>query len=405
MARRSWRTRRLSPARGALDFDDLVRRALDVLDDAALLAAGGSAAAICSSTRSRTSTARSSAGPPPGGPGEPDLPRRRRRPVDLRLAAGRRPAGPRARRGAARAAAGRPRGQPPLPGPGRRARGPAHRAQRGALRQGHPLATGRGRSLVLAPDPADEPRGPRGSCGPAGRRRDRGDPGPDEPRAPAGGHRGSRAGRPFRAASVDLLVDDPRARRPARPGRGRRRPVAAPRPVGVVRRAARRSRRPAGHRPAGLGRGVPELPRRSSAAIDATAHGWRRSDGTTRLTLATAHSTKGAEFDHVAVVGHGRGSVPERAGRVRADDPAGRSRRNVASLRGLDACASDADPELRPGAPSPFLLEAFSGGWLAEAGMPGGVQPRSSSRMSRSMASRNGSVASGRASRIESFGP
>ena len=71
----------------------------------------------------------------PGRAGEPDLPRRRRRPVDLRLAPGRRPAGPGPRRGPARPRPGRSRGQLPLPGPGRGARRPAGRAQPRAVRQ------------------------------------------------------------------------------------------------------------------------------------------------------------------------------------------------------------------------------------------------------------------------------
>ncbi len=49
------------------------------------------------------------AGAPARRAGQPDLPRRRRRPVDLRLATGRRAAGPPAGRAAARTAAARPR--------------------------------------------------------------------------------------------------------------------------------------------------------------------------------------------------------------------------------------------------------------------------------------------------------
>ena len=56
--------------------------------------AGAGAAGSSWSTRSRTSISPSSARPAAGGPGQPHLPRRRRRPVDLRLAARGRPADP-----------------------------------------------------------------------------------------------------------------------------------------------------------------------------------------------------------------------------------------------------------------------------------------------------------------------
>ena len=87
-------------ARGGLDFDDLVARALRLLEaDAGLLARWRAALRrTSSSTRPRTSTGPSSRlALLLAAPGEPDLPRRRRRPVDLWLAARRRPPGPRPR--------------------------------------------------------------------------------------------------------------------------------------------------------------------------------------------------------------------------------------------------------------------------------------------------------------------
>ena len=88
---------------------------------------------------------------PDGAParraGQPDLPGRRRRPVDLRLAARRRATRARVGGGAARAAARRPRGQLPMPGAGRRGRGPARGAeQRSDSRSG----SGRARTLRAA---------------------------------------------------------------------------------------------------------------------------------------------------------------------------------------------------------------------------------------------------------------
>ena len=131
--------------RGGLDFDDLVARALRLLEGDA----GGArrlARALHAPARRRGPGPRPGPAPPGAaarGAGEPDLPRRRRRPVDLRLAARRRAPAPRPGRGiAAGTAPGRPRDQLPLPGAGPRARRSPRRAQRRTIREGHPRPAG-----------------------------------------------------------------------------------------------------------------------------------------------------------------------------------------------------------------------------------------------------------------------
>ena len=85
----------------------------------------------------------------------------------------------------------------------------------------------------------------------------------------------------------------------------------------------------------------------------------RRDDA--RLALATAHSTKGAEFDHVAVVGMDAGRFPSGRAVAEADDPdraleEERRLGYVAWTRARRTLTLSYDP----GAPSSFLLEAFS---------------------------------------------
>ena len=95
----------------------------------------------------------------------------------------------------------------------------------------------------------------------------------------------------------------------------------------------------------------------------------RREDA--RLSLATAHSTKGAEFDHVVVVGMDEGRFPSGRAIREADDPlrAMEEERRlgyVAWTRARRTLTLSYDP----GSPSPFLLEAFS---AAELGLPGTI--------------------------------
>lgn len=85
----------------------------------------------------------------------------------------------------------------------------------------------------------------------------------------------------------------------------------------------------------------------------------RRDDAA--LSLATAHSTKGAEFDHVAVVGLEEGRFPSGRAIADAEDPSRafeeeRRLGYVAWTRARRTLTLSYDPA----APSPFLLEAFS---------------------------------------------
>jgi DNA helicase-2/ATP-dependent DNA helicase PcrA len=85
----------------------------------------------------------------------------------------------------------------------------------------------------------------------------------------------------------------------------------------------------------------------------------RRDDA--RLSLATAHSTKGAEFDHVAVVGLEQGRFPSGRAITESDEPerAMEEERRlgyVAWTRARRTLTLSYDPAV----PSPFLLEAFS---------------------------------------------
>ena len=88
------------------------------------------------------------------------------------------------------------------------------------------------------------------------------------------------------------------------------------------------------------------------------------------LTLATAHATKGLEWDHVAVLGMTEGRFPSARSLADAADPA----RALAEERRLAYVAwTRARRTLTlvfdPGAPSPFLREAFDAAELN----PGGV--------------------------------
>jgi superfamily I DNA/RNA helicase len=78
------------------------------------------------------------------------------------------------------------------------------------------------------------------------------------------------------------------------------------------------------------------------------------------LTLATAHGTKGLEFDHVAVIGLDAGRFPSARSIADAEDPARameeeRRLAYVAWTRARRSLTLVYDP----GAASPFLLEAF----------------------------------------------
>jgi DNA helicase-2/ATP-dependent DNA helicase PcrA len=85
----------------------------------------------------------------------------------------------------------------------------------------------------------------------------------------------------------------------------------------------------------------------------------RRDDAA--LTLATAHATKGLEFDHVVVLGMEVGRFPSGRSVAQSDDPARayeeeRRLAYVAWTRARRSLTLSYDPTV----PSPFLLEAFS---------------------------------------------
>ncbi len=95
------------------------------------------------------------------------------------------------------------------------------------------------------------------------------------------------------------------------------------------------------------------------AATRARLQDLRRDDAT--LTMASAHSTKGLEFDHVAVIGMEEGRFPSGRAVAEADDPKRaleeeRRLGYVAWTRARRTLTLSYDPAV----PSPFLLEAFS---------------------------------------------
>ncbi len=90
------------------------------------------------------------------------------------------------------------------------------------------------------------------------------------------------------------------------------------------------------------------------------------------LTLATAHATKGLEFDHVIVVGMEAGRFPSARAVSQAEDPVRayeeeRRLGYVAWTRARRSLTLLYDPAV----PSPFLLEAFSPAELGLSPGPG----------------------------------
>jgi superfamily I DNA/RNA helicase len=86
------------------------------------------------------------------------------------------------------------------------------------------------------------------------------------------------------------------------------------------------------------------------------------------LTLATIHGTKGLEFDHVAVVGMERGRFPSERSVSEALEPprALEEERRLAYVAWTRARVS-LTLSFDPAVPSPFLLEAFDAGELPSA--------------------------------------
>jgi superfamily I DNA/RNA helicase len=229
-----------------------------------------------------------------------------------------------------------------------------------------PRADAPGR-LVLAPDPADEPARTE--------RLLRSWPEDDGTRAIlARTNRELRpavlaalaTGEPFRAPSVDLLVDDPALDGLLARAAGETDPelpllvrlAALRRVVGVAGTEAERDLATA------LLAWAPPYADLEAlvAAIQAMrvrVGELRRDDA--RLSLATAHSTKGAEFDHVAVVGMEEGRFPSGRAIADAEEPLRaleeeRRLAYVAWTRARRTLTLSYDPAV----PSTFLLEAFS---------------------------------------------
>jgi superfamily I DNA/RNA helicase len=164
---------------------------------------------------------------------------------------------------------------------------------------------------------------------------------------------------PFRAPGVELLVESPliepmldavAATDPALPLLAR---VAGATRAGADRQLARAVLGwAAGYRDLEAFRGAVSKTRARLAEL-------RRDDAL--LTLATAHGTKGLEWDHVAVVGMEAGRFPSRRSIESAPEPARaleeeRRLAYVAWTRARRSLTLLYDPA----APSPFLLEAFS---------------------------------------------
>jgi superfamily I DNA/RNA helicase len=241
-----------------------------------------------------------------------------------------------------------------------------------AIRAG-PTATGR---LVLAPDPSDEiVRLERAM---------RTWPDDGSTRAVLGRTNREllpavvvaiRLGIPFRAPRIELLLDSPHVDALlARAG-----DVASPREplliaLGRIRAACAGDRAVSAIATALLGWavGYPDVAAfiASIEEARATLADLRRDDAS--LTLATAHATKGLEFDHVIVVGMEAGRFPSARAVSQADDPdrAYEEERRlgyVAWTRARRSLTLLYDPAV----PSPFLLEAFSPDELGLSPAPG----------------------------------
>ena len=186
-------------------------------------------------------------------------------------------------------------------------------------------------------------------------------------------------GQPFRAASAALLVDDDRL-----DGLLERLDDTRPDAPLLVRVAALRrwvgleqdGRRELATALLAWAAPFPDL----QAFVDAIADtrrrlaALRRDDA--RLTLATAHSTKGLEFDHVVVVGMEEGRFPSGRAVTASDEPERaleeeRRLAYVAWTRARRSLTLSYDPAV----PSPFLLEAFSPQELGLTAVPSPNSP------------------------------
>jgi DNA helicase-2/ATP-dependent DNA helicase PcrA len=110
----------------------------------------------------------------------------------------------------------------------------------------------------------------------------------------------------------------------------------------------------------GWGAGFPDPASLEDAVLHARSELARLRRDDAPLNLATAHATKGLEFDHVAVIGMDEGRFPSARAVSEAEDPdraleEERRLAYVAWTRARRSLTLVFDPD----APSPFLLEAF----------------------------------------------
>jgi superfamily I DNA/RNA helicase len=165
---------------------------------------------------------------------------------------------------------------------------------------------------------------------------------------------------PFRAAGLEIPVDSPLVDELLRVAA---RSPAAGCPVAIL--AAVRAGVPADARPIATAL-LAWAPRFATlAALEAAIADFRANLARLRrddanLTLATAHATKGLEFDHVAVIGMDEGRFPSARSVAEAEDPARaleeeRRLAYVAWTRARRSLTLVYDPD----APSAFLREAF----------------------------------------------
>jgi superfamily I DNA/RNA helicase len=196
-----------------------------------------------------------------------------------------------------------------------------------------------------------------------------------------------RLGVPFQARDLALPIESPLVDELVTKARDGRAAEAPPQPIGAHLLALARRR---AELPVRSGEESDEDPDAIAAAVLAWAAGARDLDqlaaaieGTRRrldelrrddapLTLATAHGTKGLEFDHVAVIGLDEGRFPSARSVSEAVEPerALEEERRLAYVAWTRARRS-LTLVYDPGAPSQFLLEAFDPAELRTAGSGG----------------------------------
>lgn len=190
----------------------------------------------------------------------------------------------------------------------------------------------------------------------------------------------------YRAVDDGLLVDDPEidallADIAAETPSGGTMQAALPLLASLARLVASL---PAERRPAGLALLSWATPLRSSKGLAEAVATTRQARATLRrddagLILATAHGTKGLEFDHVACVGLDDGTFPSRRSLDEASDPARalEEERRLAYVAWTRARAS-LTLLYDPAAPSRFLHEAFDPEELLPRPRAGARQGRAS---------------------------